>query len=330
MANFYTCAPTNYQPNRGVGRACNCATNDSQPAEPMVQPCCERVFTQRANTTDCCVPRPTNEIMFVGGTAPKAVFVGSILTTTLVISEIISGTIVLGMLLGTAAGGTIVRQISGDAGGAGMYTVSKSQTVLATTLTAFPVAASTTLTVTEVQTGMITLGMLFTYTLTYTDENGAAQFRPSFQNAIVAFGTGTGGPGTYTINPQAIPHGSLVTAIVNNTNIPLLNSVRNAYLTDTRVWGSLVFPGATNVKKRDPLYPLPESVRTTKKLATYKPKEAGGTCGFYTNGIPFIAPGCPPTPTEILNGSLPKPSTRAPCTPVRFEGIRNDCEENFV
>ena len=266
MANFYTCPDTSYQPNTGVGRACNCATNDSQPAEPMVQPCCERAFTQRTNTTACCVPRPTNEVMFVGGTAPKAVFVGSILTTTLVISEIVSGTIVLGMLLGTAAGGTIVQQISGDTGGAGMYTVSTSQTVMATTLTAFPVAASTTLTITEVQTGMITLGMLFTYTLTYTDENGGTQFRPSFQNAIVAFGTGTGGPGTYTINPQAIPHGSLVTAIVNNTNIPLLNSIRNAYLTDTRVWGTLVFPGATNVKKRDPLYPLPESVRMMKKL----------------------------------------------------------------
>jgi len=330
MANFFTCAPTNYQPNRGVGRSCNCATNDSQPAEPMTQPCCEKAFTQRTNTTDCCVPRPTNEVMFVGGTAPKAVFVGSILTTNLIISGMVSGTIVLGMLLSTAAGGTIVRQVSGDTGGAGVYTVSRSQTVLETTLTAFPVTPSTTLTITEVQTGMITLGMLFTYTLTYTDENGGAQFRPSFQNAIVAFGTGTGGPGTYGINPQAIPDGSLITAVVSNTNVPLLNTVREAYRSDTKFWGILAFPGATNIKKRDPLYPLPESVRVARKLETYKPKEAGGTCGFYTNGIPFIPPGCPATPPAILNSSLPKPSTREPCVPVRFQGVRNDCDEIFV
>jgi len=327
MSAFYTCEPTNYLPNTGVGRACNCATNDSQPAESMDKPCCERAFTKRTNTTDCCAPKESNEIMFVCGTAPKAVFVGSILTTTLIITEIVSGTIVLGMLLSTAAGGTIVRQTAGDTGKTGTYEVSKSQTVMSTTLTAFPVATATTLTVTEVRTGMITIGTLFTYTLTYTDENGTIKGEQPLQNTIVAFGTGTGGAGTYTINPQAIPDGTLITALKSNTVDPLLNSVRNAYLTDTRVWGALVFPGATNVKKRNPLYPTTESVRILQKLETYKPTGAGGTCGFYPLGIPFIAPGCPPTPTEILNGSLPKPSTRNPCLPVRFEGVRNECEE---
>jgi hypothetical protein len=176
---------------------------------------------------------------------------------------------------------------------------------------------------------MIMLGMLFTYALSYTDENGNTITRTPFQNAIVAYGTGTGGVGTYTINPQAIPTGSLIVTVVSNTNVPLLNSVRNAYLSEPNVWGQLVFPNATNVKNRDPLYPTPESLRVATKLATYKPKEAGGTCGFYTTGIPFIAPGCPPTPTEILNGSLPKPSTREPCRPTRFEGIRTECDDFF-
>jgi hypothetical protein len=265
--------------------------------------------------------------MFVCGTAPTAIFIGSILTTTLVITEVLDGPIVLGMLLSTAAGGTIVRQTTGETGKTGTYEVSKSQTVMSTTLIGFPVATSTTLTVTEVQTGMITLGTSFTYTLTYTDENGNIKSSEALPNIIVAFGTGTGGAGTYTINPQAIPNGTLITALKNNTAAPLLNSVRNAYLTDTRVWGTLVFPGATNVKRRNPLYPTPESARMMKLLETYKPTGAGGTCGFYPLGIPFIAPGCPAIPTEILNGSLPKPSTRTPCLPVRFEGVRNECEE---
>jgi hypothetical protein len=144
-------------------------------------------------------------------------------------------------------------------------------------------------------------------------------------NNIVAFGTGSGGAGTYTINQQVIPDGSVITSTNNNAAVPLLNSIRNAYITDTQFWGSLIFPGATNIKRRDPLYPTPESARIAKKLDTYK--RVGGTCGFYTNGIPFIPPGCPPTPTAILNASLPKPSTREPCGPARFEGVRNECDE---
>jgi hypothetical protein len=196
----------------------------------------------RTNTTDCCVPRATNEVIFVCGT-----------------------------------GGVI----------------------------------SETLTVTEIVSGLISVGMVFTY-------NGIL-------NTIGEFGTGVGGAGTYTINAQSIPNGTTITSTNNNLGVPLLNSVRNEYITDTKVWGSLIFPGATNIKKRDPLYPTSESARIAKKLDTYK--RVGGTCGFYTNGIPFIPPGCPPTPTAILNASLPKPSTREPCGPARFEGVRNECDE---
>ena len=330
MSNFPICPTNSLSAFTSVGRTCNCGTNDAQSVPKYDPPCCEKTFPVRTNTTACCVTKTGNEVVFVCGTAPKAVFTGSILTTTLVVSSVVSGTILPGMLLSTAAGGTIVSQVAGDTGGVGTYRVSISQTVLATTLTAFPVTASTTLTVTEVQTGMITLGMTFTYTLNYMDENGNIKGSLPIPNTIIAFGTGAGGPGTYTINPQAIPNGSSVIAIVSNTNVPLLNTVWEAYRADPTVWGKLAFPGATNVKKRDPLYPTTESARMAKKLATYKPSGVGGTCGFYTNGIPFIAPGCPPTPTAILNASLPKPSTRVPCTPVRFEGIRNDCDENFV
>ena len=249
MSSQYTCQASVYQLNSGVGRRCNCATNDSQPTESLDKPCCAKEISvsARTNTTDCCVPRATNEVIFVCGT-------GGVLSETLTVSEIVSG--------------------------------------------------------------LISVGMVFTF-------NGIL-------NTIAAFGTGGGGAGTYRINAQNIPNGSIITSTNNNLGVPLLNSVREAYRSDTKFWGVLAFPGATNVKKRDPLYPTQESTRIAKQLSTYKPKAAGGTCGFYTTGIPFIAPGCPPTPTAILNGSLPKPSTREPCTPARFEGVRNDCDENFV
>lgn len=249
MTSPYKCPEGSFQVNLGVGRTCNSATNDSQPTESLEKPCCVKEFpvSMRSNTTDCCVPRATNEVIFVCGT-------GGVLSETLTVSEIVSG--------------------------------------------------------------LISVGMVFTF-------NGVL-------NTIGAFGTGVGGAGTYTINAQKIPNATIITSTNNNLGVPLLNSVWEAYRSDTKFWGTLAFPGATNVKRRDPLYPTQESTRIAKQLSAYKPKEAGGTCGFYTNGVPFIAPGCPPTPTEILNGSLPKPSTRAPCTPVRFEGIRNDCDENFV
>jgi hypothetical protein len=242
MSSLYTCPSSSFQTNTGVGRACNCATNDSQPAASMDQPCCAKAFPIRDNTSACCVPKPTNEVIFVCGT-------GGVLTPTLTIAE--------------------------------------------------------------VRLGLIYVGMVFTF--------------DGVLNNIVAFGTGSGGAGTYTINQQVIPDGSVITSTNNNAAVPLLNSIRNAYITDTKFWGTLAFPGATNIKRRDPLYPTPESARIAKKLDTYK--RVGGTCGFYTNGIPFIPPGCPPTPTAILNASLPKPSTREPCGPARFEGVRNECDE---
>jgi len=195
MSSFYTCPSNSYLPNTGIRRACNCATNDTQPAEPLEQPpCCAKEFSRRINTTDCCAVRPTNEVIFVCGTDG-------------VVSE--------------------------------------------------------TLTVTQVQSGLISIGMIFTFN--------------QISNAIIGLGTGSGGTGTYTIQSQAIPNGSIITS-TNNRGVPLLNSVWEAY---------------------------------------------------YTNGIPFIPPGCAPTPTEILNASLPKPSTREACPPARFEGIRSDCDQYF-
>lgn len=255
MNSLGTCLPSKMQINTGVCRTRNCATNDSQPppADPFDEPCrCRQaVWTKRVNTTDCCIPKSSGEVIFVCGT-------GGVVSTTLTVTELISGTIFL--------------------------------------------------------------GMTFTYGGTYTTDDNQILSKPAIMNGIVAFGPGTsGGPGTYTINPQLIPDGTLITSTNNNIGVPLLNSVWEAYRADPAFWGTRSFPGAKNIKG---VQPISESERIKAKLYNQS------ICGFYTTGIPFIPPGCPPTPTEILNGNLPKPSTRANvCPPSRFEGIRNDCDE---
>jgi len=65
----------------------------------------------------------------VGLTPTFAVFVGNISAFTLTVASSISGTIVPGMTLNTAAGGTIVSQTSGTPGKDGVYAISTSQTV---------------------------------------------------------------------------------------------------------------------------------------------------------------------------------------------------------
>jgi len=165
--------------------------------------------------------------------------------------------------------------------------------------------ASSTLTVTSIVSGVIYVGMIFTY-------EGAL-------NGIVAFGTGTGGTGTYTINSQRIPDGVPITSTNNNKAIPVYQSVIEQRAADPFAWGSLIFPGAVNVRGT---LPTTESARIKKLSDQYSPTVG---CGYVASGIPFIPPGCPPVPTAIANASLPKASTKAPCPPVRFQGTVTPC-----
>lgn len=170
---------------------------------------------------------------------------------------------------------------------------------------------SETLTVSSVLSGAITVGMAFTYS--------------GVLNTIVAFGTGTGGAGTYAITFQSIPDGSTITSTNNNAAVPLPNSYIEAEKADVGVWGSLVFPGAVAIRGTTV---SSESARIKVKLDKYAfPANLGGQplCGYNPPGIPFIAPGCPPTPTAILNSSLPKPSTKIVCPVTRFEGVITNC-----
>ena len=72
-------------------------------------------------------------------TGQVAVVTGSIATTSLTVTAVTSGTISPGQVIsgtGITAGTQIMGQVSGTTGGSGIYTVSVSQTVSATTVTA--------------------------------------------------------------------------------------------------------------------------------------------------------------------------------------------------
>jgi hypothetical protein len=124
-----------------------------------------------------------------------ATFTGSISGTTLTVTAVSSGTITIGQTIsGTGVtGGTTITGLGTGTGGTGTYTVSASQTVASTTITA--TVASTTitatnnvLTVTAVASGTLVIGQ----TLTGSGiDNGAR---------IASLGTGTGGTGTYLLN----------------------------------------------------------------------------------------------------------------------------------
>jgi len=71
--------------------------------------------------------------------AGPAVFTGSISATTLTVTAITSGVLVQGQILsgaGVTTGTVILSQLTGTAGSTGTYTVSASQTVTSTTITA--------------------------------------------------------------------------------------------------------------------------------------------------------------------------------------------------
>lgn len=95
---------------------------------------------------------------------------------------------------------------------------------------------------------------------------------------------------------------------------------------DVITWGQADGPFPDAVAIRGTL-PTSESARIKVLLDSSRPTTANG-CGYIQLGPRFIAPGCPPIPTAILNGSLPKPSTRnLDCAVTRFEGTVTPCSE---
>jgi hypothetical protein len=126
-----------------------------------------------------------------------ATFTGSISTTTLTVTSVLSGTIAVGQAVfgQGVAQNTVITALGTGTGGTGTYTVSNSQTVASTSINtvASPAIvtgaiAGTTLTVSAVTSGTLRIGQTIEGT-GVTDGT-----------IIKAFGTGSGGVGTYTVS----------------------------------------------------------------------------------------------------------------------------------
>lgn len=125
---------------------------------------------------------------------------GSIADDIMTVTAVGSGTIQVGGTItgsGVATGTTVVAQLTGTANGVGTYRVSiPGQTVASTTLT----EAHGVLTVTATGSGAIVLGQTIT---------GTGITTPTF---VTAFGTGTGGNGTYIVNNNTVVASTTLTA----------------------------------------------------------------------------------------------------------------------
>jgi len=127
----------------------------------------------------------------------SAVFYGSTSGTTLTVGSVSSGTIAVGQsLFGIdVLAETVITALGTGTGGAGTYTINRSQTVAAETMNSAAVGAvvtatiaGTTMTVSAVTSGVLHVGQTI---------QGAGV---TLGTIITALGTGTGGVGTYTLS----------------------------------------------------------------------------------------------------------------------------------
>jgi hypothetical protein len=146
----------------------------------------------------------------------SAIFTGSISTTTLTVDSVLSGTIAVGQaIFGEGiAQNTVITALGTGTGGAGTYTVSNSQTVATTQINSVDAPAvvtgditGTTLDVTAVSSGTLQIGQTL---------EGA---NVTDGTIITAFGTGTGGTGTYTVSPSQTAASAAIYAL-NWTVLP--------------------------------------------------------------------------------------------------------------
>jgi hypothetical protein len=126
-----------------------------------------------------------------------ATFTGSISSTTLTVTSVLSGTIAVGQaIFGQGVfQNTVISALGTGTGGVGTYTISTSQTVASTTINSVASPAivtgaisGTTLTVSAVTSGTLRIGQTI-------DGTGVTD-----GTIIKAFGTGSGGVGTYTVS----------------------------------------------------------------------------------------------------------------------------------
>ena len=146
----------------------------------------------------------------------SATFTGSISTTTLTVTSVLSGTIAVGQAIFGAniAQNTVITALGTGTGGVGTYTVSDSQTTASTTINSVAspaivtgAIAGTTLTVSAVTSGTLKIGQTI-------EGSGVTD-----GTIIKAFGTGSGGAGTYTVSASQTVSSTTIYAL-NWTVLP--------------------------------------------------------------------------------------------------------------
>ena len=146
-----------------------------------------------------------------------AVFTASTSGTTLTVSSVSSGTLAVGQSLygvGVLAE-TVITALGSGSGGAGTYTINRSQTVAAESMNSATVGATftatiagTTLTVSAIASGALHLGQTI---------QGAGV---TLGSIIKAFGTGTGGAGTYTLSTSSTVSAGVTMYGINFSVLP--------------------------------------------------------------------------------------------------------------
>jgi hypothetical protein len=146
----------------------------------------------------------------------SAIFTGSISTTTLTVTSVLSGTIAVGQaIFGQGiAQNTVITALGTGSGGVGTYTISDSQSVASTTINSVAAPAivtgdisGTTLTVSAVTSGTLKIGQTI-------EGSGVTD-----GTIIKAFGTGSGGAGTYTVSASQTVSSTTIYAL-NWTVLP--------------------------------------------------------------------------------------------------------------
>jgi hypothetical protein len=146
----------------------------------------------------------------------SAIFTGSISGTTLTVTVMQSGTIAVGQaIFGQGiAQNTVITALGTGSGGVGTYTVSDSQTVASTAINSVASPAivtgaisGTTLTVSAVTSGTLKIGQTI-------EGSGVTD-----GTIITAFGTGSGGAGTYTVSASQTVSSTTIYAL-NWTVLP--------------------------------------------------------------------------------------------------------------
>ena len=146
----------------------------------------------------------------------SAIFTGSISGTTLTVTSVQSGTIAVGQaIFGQGmAQNTVITALGTGSGGVGTYTVSDSQTVTSTAINSVASPAivtgaisGTTLTVSAVTSGTLKIGQTI-------EGSGVTD-----GTIITAFGSGSGGAGTYTVSASQTVSSTTIYAL-NWTVLP--------------------------------------------------------------------------------------------------------------